>query len=63
MQQEDHDMRATVAMAVSLLKLRIGVAIAASALAGIAVAIHHPAGRKDDAAATDRLRPVHELGG
>ena len=30
-------MRATAAMAVSLLKLRIGVAIAASALAGIAV--------------------------
>src|SRR5215472_11822948 len=31
-------MRATAAMAISLLKLRIGVAIAASALAGIAVA-------------------------
>jgi protoheme IX farnesyltransferase len=33
----DDKMRATAAMAVSLLKLRIGVAIAASALAGIAV--------------------------
>ena len=31
-------MRATTAMAISLLKLRIGVAVAASALAGIAVA-------------------------
>jgi len=31
-------MRATIGMAISLLKLRIGVAIAASALAGIAVA-------------------------
>jgi protoheme IX farnesyltransferase len=36
--QEDDKMRATAVMAVSLLKLRIGVAIAASALAGIAVA-------------------------
>ena len=31
-------MRATIGMAISLLKLRIGVAIAASALAGVAVA-------------------------
>jgi heme o synthase len=36
--QQGNNMRATAAMAVSLLKLRIGVAIAASALAGIAVA-------------------------
>jgi len=34
-------MRAIVGMAISLLKLRIGVAIAASALAGIAVANGH----------------------
>jgi protoheme IX farnesyltransferase len=36
--REGNQMRATAAMAISLLKLRIGVAIAASALAGIAVA-------------------------
>ena len=36
--QQGNNMRAAAAMTVSLLKLRIGVAIAASALAGIAVA-------------------------